>query len=1527
MNTQYSQPDESRQNSGPEEIWWRKLLQPPASLTLLTDQRRAQLLFGLSIIFFFTAVLGSVFAVTKYVFWVLISVTFAAIGISRTRFYNLGSAFIIGTLTILTFIRTLSSVDAPVYLVPFTFLLATVLLPFRWAVVAIMLNIISLFLVPLASTITYDQLAQSAGTATVVGLLFIFTTAFRNRLERDRLEELQEANASLETLQSNLSDQVVARTAELSVAAEVARKLLQVSDLTTLLNQASELICDRFKLYHVQIYLANQTAQTLSLRAGSGEIGQTLLQKGHTLLISATSINGNAALSKTPIIVPDTKQSALFKPNQWLPETRSEMAVPLLVGDELLGVLDIQAKEAGALTESRLNVFETVASQLAIAIDNAELFAEVSQAKINSEAYLGRLTHEGWESFFDAIHRGEKFSAVYETRDETFDSERADEPSLATNEQVEVPLVVANVPIGMIQIEADKDQLWTDEMDLIASKVASQVAQQVENLRLIDEAQKYRIEAETAVRRLTREGWDDYQVNKNVPAFIYDGHQVQEVETIAESDAETIIGTPLEVGGETIGYLQLEAKEGAELDAPSQQLFDAVAQQLTSHINNLRLAESSEMARANAEQRNEELGLINRMMSSVTASFDLIANMQIIARELAMAVDVSHVGIALITNDRKSLEVVTEYPEPDDDIIGTLIPIEDNLLTEQAIESKNFVIAYDAQNNPLTAPIHELLRHRGVHMLAVVPMFVGDEFFGTVGFDLTDPNRRMNEQQMRLAETIVYQAATVVQNARLFNQTQAALAETNEQARRLALLNELSEAISRQLSVDDLVSVTMEKVTGILDAKRMSLHLIDDTDHSMLRVAGISGEVADTAFGELIPLEGSPMGEAIKTQQIAPGYFQIDDDSYPAFFMPLLIGDRKFGTFNFVLAQKDGQLTENDRQILMQIAAVLASSLENLRLFEQTRQRAEREQLLNKIVTQVAASLDLQHSLQIIVDEMVTALDVDQVRVALLQPDGNYLRVIAEHFDSHTPSALGMLLPLEGNELSQEVIATRKLAVVEDAQNNPRTAPVHQMFREQGIETVVLLPLVVNDEVLGTIGLDILDQRSFDLDTLQLAETIVYQAAVAIQNAQLFEQSQAALAETETLYAYSSQLNTATNLDAVLDSAAAPGFEVGATDALLLVYDQGTTEQTGFGQYLASSPKNIIPLGEKILLRDQPSSRLWPSSGKNILFVGDVTEEQRLSEADKKQFLEQDVHALAIMYLSVGNLQLGQIMIRWNNKQTFTNADERLYGAIGQQASSVVYNRLLFNQTEEALSETAALYQASVDLNSADTHEQVLNTLRQHTILGQGSSDVSLNFFNRVWKPGDMPEAVDVLSRWSTLPVKLPNHYNLAVFPEAETVLKPDEWLVCEDVANDERIGESTRAIFLNHYKAKSLLYVPLVVGGQWIGFINSMYSQPKEFPEAQLRRLNVLARQAAVSIQSLHLLAQTRRRADREALINSINQKIQSAPTVQFALQTAVTELSQALKLKKAAIELVGASSKEMDNHNDSNGKNGSKK
>ncbi|MFZ1400825.1 MAG: GAF domain-containing protein, partial [Candidatus Promineifilaceae bacterium] len=798
------------------------------------------------------------------------------------------------------------------------------------------------------------------------------------------------------TEQRQAQANLIRRAVEMETVAEVGTATATILDPTQLLNEVVNLIKSQFDLYHAHIHMLNDSNDTLVLTAGAGDIGRQMVEEGRRIPLKADgSLVASVARKIQGSIRNYEGAGEGFMPHPLLEKTRSEMAVPMAIGGNLLGVLDVRSEKLAYFTEADIQTYTILATQIAVALQNARSYARSEEALKDLQALSRRLTREGWGEYL------------------------SDQPELAYN----------------------------------------------------------------------------YDLREVRPYLNGNGHRNGETGLLHPENPP--FTQPLQIQGETIGQLTLPGLQTQ--DAETVEIVTAVAQRLSAHLENLRLTESSEVARANAERRNAELGLINRMMSSVTASLNLAGNMQIIAQELAEAINVSHVGIALLTEDKQNLEVVSEFPEPTDDVIGTLIPIKGNPLTEQAIQTSKFAMAYDAQNNPLTEPIHDLMRQRNVHMLGVVPMIVGNEFFGTVGFDQTDSQRIMSEQEMRLAETIVYQAATVVQNARLFKQTQEALAETNEQARRLAVLNELSEMLSRQTSIQGVVEDVMAKGPELLDAARLSLHLIDNADKNMLRVVGVAGQAVDVSQDELIPLQDSPMAEALTTRQLVQGYFNRGEEQMQAFFAPLFASGQPIGTFNMAVPQNK-PIKENDRQILMQIASILGTTIENQRLFDQTQARAERERLLNNIVTRVAASLDLQHSLQIIVDEMATALNVDQVRVALLQPEGNELQIIAEHYDPSAPSALGMMVPLAGNELSLEVIRTRKMVVVEDAQNNPRTAPVHAMFREQGINTVVLLPLVVNDEVLGTIGLDILDDRSFDLDTLQLAETIVYQAAVAIQN-------------------------------------------------------------------------------------------------------------------------------------------------------------------------------------------------------------------------------------------------------------------------------------------------------------------------------------------------------------------------------------------------------------------------------------------
>src|SRR6185503_1969421 len=132
------------------------------------------------------------------------------------------------------------------------------------------------------------------------------------------------------------------------------------------------------------------------------------------LPLNISSINGRAATEKKSVVIADTTASGTFRPNPLLPNTRAEMAIPLLVGEKVVGVLDLQSEKANALSQELLPAFEALAGQLAIAIQNANLLAEAEQARAEVEAQARRLVRANWADYQDAIHKPEETGFVFE---------------------------------------------------------------------------------------------------------------------------------------------------------------------------------------------------------------------------------------------------------------------------------------------------------------------------------------------------------------------------------------------------------------------------------------------------------------------------------------------------------------------------------------------------------------------------------------------------------------------------------------------------------------------------------------------------------------------------------------------------------------------------------------------------------------------------------------------------------------------------------------------------------------------------------------------------------------------------------------------------------------------------------------------------------------------------------------------------------------------------------------------------------
>jgi GAF domain-containing protein/HAMP domain-containing protein len=314
----------------------------------------------------------------------------------------------------------------------------------------------------------------------------------------DLAEAFNTMTAKLESTLRGLEQRIAERTRNLQLAAEVGRSVSQVRALDVMLTDAAELIRKQFDLYYVQVYLVNPSQTLMTLQAGTGTAGAELLQRKHSLPLNTNSINGRAAIEKKSVVIANTADSSTFMPNPLLPETRSEIAVPLMIGDKVIGVLNMQSAYGGALSADILPAFETLAGQIAIAVQNANYLAEIEKARAEVEEQARRLVRANYTEYMDTFHQSKEIGYLTD-ENKTIPLTEEQQTSPAENALI-APISITGEEIGSLMVEL-KGKSPIARTDEFLTSVSRQVAQQIENLRLLDNAERYRTEAEEQTRQ------------------------------------------------------------------------------------------------------------------------------------------------------------------------------------------------------------------------------------------------------------------------------------------------------------------------------------------------------------------------------------------------------------------------------------------------------------------------------------------------------------------------------------------------------------------------------------------------------------------------------------------------------------------------------------------------------------------------------------------------------------------------------------------------------------------------------------------------------------------------------------------------------------------------------------------------------------------------------------------------------------------------------------------------------------------
>ena len=210
--------------------------------------------------------------------------------------------------------------------------------------------------------------------------------------EKEALEKELQLYKESESQTIRFANQLARFTNQLSTASDVSKQLSSILDIDLLLQEIVTLVQTRFHLYHVHVYLLDEENDMLHMHVGSGKVGQKLRENQHKIpLKTKNSLVVKAARSHETILVDDVSKEPAFMPNPLLPDTQSEMAVPLVIGDRVLGVLDVQDDESYRFDQIDVDTFNTFSGHIAAAIQNAYLFAEQKEAEEALRIYTTRL--------------------------------------------------------------------------------------------------------------------------------------------------------------------------------------------------------------------------------------------------------------------------------------------------------------------------------------------------------------------------------------------------------------------------------------------------------------------------------------------------------------------------------------------------------------------------------------------------------------------------------------------------------------------------------------------------------------------------------------------------------------------------------------------------------------------------------------------------------------------------------------------------------------------------------------------------------------------------------------------------------------------------------------------------------------------------------------------------------------------------------------------------------------------------------
>jgi GAF domain-containing protein len=1243
------------------------------------------------------------------------------------------------------------------------------------------------------------------------------------------------------TAQKRIEEETLRRLVELQALYESGLTFSRTLDVNAIGEQIIHIIEKHLYWHHAAVYLRGEDSNDLEVIGFSGGRGQpspAMRRAVNKITRVGQGLSGwvleHGKAARVGDLTKDIRYIGIFS------GIKSGIYVPMKTGEIPIGVISVESEKADAFDENDERLLTTLASQAAAAIQNARLFHQTQRRAMES-AVLSEVTSE-----LAALN---------------------DVPALLKTIANSIARIL-NVPGGSIylydaacaefEVVASTDSNLSPGMRLRTGEgAAGRIAQTHEPLIIED----YR----------TWEG----------AALQYKGQPFYSVLSVPMLYRGELAGVLTAHGLHSTASAKENNRKFTDRDAHLLSLFASAA---AGAVYSARLLEAE-------RKRRQEAETLQKAASALTSSLNMEQVLNTLLDELAELISFNNATV-FITEGANIRPVAERRRDPGSSIIGRSFPLEESM-EKYVSEGRAPVVVADAQNDPR---FHSFEDSIAIHGWMGLPLLARDKIIGSLALS-SDKTNAFDDSQVRLAIAIANQAATAIENARLFQ-------NTLEYTRKWATLHAVSQQLARiEEDIEQVYESIHQAAAKLMPAEIFTISLLNENRSQ------IDGVYLYDRAGRS-PVLHIPVGTGFSSKVISNGIpIKIDDDlqtdiegvhfgsvevSRSILAVPLRVGDKIIGAIS-VQSYEPNVYDPEDMLLLELLATQAAIAIENAHLFESTKQSASQFSSLYETALDMAKEQDPNQLLNVIVERTSELLSVPVSGIYLYdEARKDVYVVVSKGFEASVGVHLAM-----GEGAAGRAAQSQQIMIIDDYQMWEGRAP---QYDDSSLRAVLEVPMIYAGKLIGvlTAAEQVNSTRKFTEEDAHLLALFASDAASAVYNARLLTETQQRAHEFEMLYETTREISL---------------HQQDVTSLLKILVERAAhlLKAHGGGVYLYDPTRNDLEIvaasgdesgiGQRVKFGQGAAGRV--AQTKKPLVIEDyLVWEHRTPNAAALPF--RALVSVPMIYSGemIGVLDLFEY---GENKRTFSEKDVQLLSLLATHAASAIHNARLFDETRQRAQEFKALYETSRDISTQQKNSGplLLTIVERATEL--------LHSKNGGFYLYDAERQELELVFFTDMDLKTGTRLKLGEGAAGRVALSREP-LIIEDYRTWE--GHSSQ---YQDVPFRAILQVPMLYGGELIGVlvVNEYGDSERKFTQEDANLLTLFAAHASSVVYNARLFEQLEERVEQFSTLHSIDMVIGSTTDLRISLQMVLESILHLLKVDAADVLLYHAATLNLEYEN----------